>query len=102
MKKLIALAVLGAFAFGASPAFAAEHSQQTRMKDCNVKAKGKKGMVLEADGGTLFLDEIGDMPISSQTRLLRVLAEREVTPVGRTRPGRDRSGTRRSRRTRGW
>ena len=51
-----------------------------------AKAKGKKGMVLEADGGTLFLDEIGDMPISSQTRLLRVLAEREVTPVGRTRP----------------
>ena len=51
-----------------------------------AKAKGKKGLVLEADGGTLFLDEIGDMPLSSQTRLLRVLAEREVTPVGRTRP----------------
>jgi len=49
-------------------------------------AKGKKGLVLEADGGTLFLDEIGDMPLASQTRLLRVLAEREVTPVGRTRP----------------
>ncbi|MBK3734623.1 GAF domain-containing protein [Azospirillum brasilense] len=48
-------------------------------------ARGKKGLVLEADGGTLFLDEIGDMPLSSQTRLLRVLAEREVTPVGRTR-----------------
>ena len=43
MKKLIALAVLGAFAVGAQPAFAADHSQQTRMKDCNVKAKGKKG-----------------------------------------------------------
>ena len=51
-----------------------------------AKAKGKKGLVLEADGGTLFLDEIGDMPVSSQTRLLRVLAEREVTPVGRTKP----------------
>jgi transcriptional regulator of acetoin/glycerol metabolism len=51
-----------------------------------AKAKGKRGLVLEADGGTLFLDEIGDMPISSQTRLLRVLAEREVTPVGRTKP----------------
>ena len=51
-----------------------------------ARAKGKKGLILEADGGTLFLDEIGDMPISSQTRLLRVLAEREVTPVGRTKP----------------
>jgi transcriptional regulator of acetoin/glycerol metabolism len=49
-------------------------------------AKGKKGLVIEADGGTLFLDEIGDMPLASQTRLLRVLAEREVTPVGRTKP----------------
>ena len=51
-----------------------------------AKAKGKKGLILEADGGTLFLDEIGDMPLSSQTRLLRVLAEREVMPIGRTRP----------------
>ncbi len=48
-------------------------------------ARGKKGLILEADGGTLFLDEIGDMPLSSQTRLLRVLAEREVTPIGRTK-----------------
>ncbi|WP_142846814.1 sigma-54-dependent Fis family transcriptional regulator [Telmatospirillum sp. J64-1] len=47
--------------------------------------RGKKGLVLEADGGTLFLDEIGDMPLSSQTRLLRVLAEREVTPIGRNK-----------------
>jgi len=51
-----------------------------------AKAKGKKGLVLEANGGTLFLDEIGDMPLTSQTRLLRVLAERELTPVGATRP----------------
>ncbi len=51
-----------------------------------AKAKGKKGLVLEANGGTLFLDEIGDMPLASQTRLLRVLAERELTPVGATRP----------------
>jgi transcriptional regulator of acetoin/glycerol metabolism len=49
-------------------------------------AKGKKGLIREAHGGTLFLDEIGDMPLSSQTRLLRVLAEREVTPVGGSRP----------------
>jgi transcriptional regulator of acetoin/glycerol metabolism len=49
-------------------------------------SKGKKGLIREAHGGTLFLDEIGDMPLSSQTRLLRVLAEREVTPVGGSQP----------------
>ena len=43
MTKFIALAALAAFASLASTAFAAEHSQQTRMKECNVKAKGKKG-----------------------------------------------------------
>ncbi|MGE8327733.1 sigma-54-dependent Fis family transcriptional regulator [Pseudomonas urmiensis] len=46
---------------------------------------GKKGKVQQADGGTLFLDEIGDMPYEQQTRLLRVIAEREVTPLGAER-----------------
>ena len=49
-------------------------------------SKGKRGLVQEADGGTLFLDEIGDMPRDMQSRLLRVLAEREVLPIGATRP----------------
>ncbi|MDD2867444.1 sigma-54-dependent Fis family transcriptional regulator [Neomegalonema sp.] len=44
--------------------------------------KGKRGLILEADGGTLFLDEIGDMPLTLQGRLLRVLSENEVQPVG--------------------
>ncbi|VVD77598.1 sigma-54-dependent Fis family transcriptional regulator [Pandoraea terrigena] len=47
---------------------------------------GMKGKVVQADGGTLFLDEIGDMPFAQQTRLLRVLSEREVTPIGATAP----------------
>jgi transcriptional regulator of acetoin/glycerol metabolism len=48
--------------------------------------KGKRGLIQEADSGTLFLDEIGDMPLALQARLLRVLAEREVLPIGATKP----------------
>ncbi|MDY7545309.1 sigma 54-interacting transcriptional regulator [Glaciimonas sp. CA11.2] len=47
---------------------------------------GMKGKVQQADGGTLFLDEIGDMPFSLQTRLLRVLSEHEVIPLGAAHP----------------
>ena len=47
---------------------------------------GMKGKVQQADGGTLFLDEIGDMPFALQTRLLRVLSEREVIPLGAAHP----------------
>lgn len=43
------------------------------------------GLVRASDGGTLFLDEIGDLPLASQTALLRVLQESEVTPVGASR-----------------
>jgi transcriptional regulator of acetoin/glycerol metabolism len=44
--------------------------------------KGKRGLIEEASGGTLFLDEIGDMPLGLQSRLLRVLSEHEIQPVG--------------------
>ncbi len=44
--------------------------------------EGRRGKILQASGGTLFLDEIGDMPVMLQARLLRVLEEREVIPLG--------------------
>jgi transcriptional regulator of acetoin/glycerol metabolism len=47
---------------------------------------GMRGKVVQADKGTLFLDEIGDMPVAQQTRLLRVLSEKEVTPLGAAQP----------------
>ena len=48
--------------------------------------EGSRGKILQAHGGTLFLDEIGDMPLHLQARLLRVLEEREVIPLGGETP----------------
>jgi transcriptional regulator of acetoin/glycerol metabolism len=47
-----------------------------------ARREGMRGRIVQSSGGTLFLDEIGDMPLSLQTRLLRVLEEQEVTPLG--------------------
>ncbi|MCK6426228.1 MAG: sigma-54-dependent Fis family transcriptional regulator [Burkholderiaceae bacterium] len=47
-----------------------------------AQRNGRRGKIAQADGGTLFLDEIGDMPLDLQARLLRVLEERQVTPLG--------------------
>lgn len=51
-----------------------------------ARAKGMRGKILLASGGTLFLDEIGDMPLDLQSRLLRVLAEGEIQPLGADMP----------------
>jgi transcriptional regulator of acetoin/glycerol metabolism len=48
--------------------------------------EGQRGKIFQANGGTLFLDEIGDMPMALQARLLRVLEEREVVPLGSETP----------------
>src|SRR5207253_3490780 len=47
--------------------------------------KGRDGKFKIADGGTLFLDEIGDMPLALQAKLLRVLQDQEVEPIGSNR-----------------
>ena len=51
-----------------------------------ARRKGAVGRIVQANGGTLFLDEIGDMPIGLQAHLLRVLQERQVTPLGSGKP----------------
>jgi transcriptional regulator of acetoin/glycerol metabolism len=48
--------------------------------------QGAPGRIREAHGGTLFLDEIGDMPLAMQARLLRVLQDRQVVPLGGGKP----------------
>jgi len=50
-----------------------------------ARRKGASGRIMQAHGGTLFLDEIGDMPLALQARLLRVLEERKVVPLGGAR-----------------
>lgn len=47
-----------------------------------AKRHGHKGLVQQAQGGILFLDEIGDMPLALQSRMLRILQDKQVTPLG--------------------
>lgn len=51
-----------------------------------ARSQGSQGYLRAAHGGMLMLDEIGELPLQAQTRLLRVLQERSVTPVGSHKP----------------
>jgi two-component system response regulator AtoC len=44
--------------------------------------RARKGLFLQADGGTIFLDEIGELPLAMQTKLLHVIEDKEVRPIG--------------------
>ena len=67
---------------GAIPADLLESQLLDTKRELTGAIADHRGKLQEADTGTLFLDEIGDMPLSMQVKLLRVLQERNVTPIG--------------------